>query len=106
MKNIAMKKIKVETKKVEVITDILCDICGNSCVADRWVDKNGDEQIAAEYMKLDANWGFHSTKDFEEWSAHVCESCVEEHLVSLIDFNKPNKTKEEERKFKIKRLNK
>jgi hypothetical protein len=99
-----MKKIKKETIEIDSIDDILCDICGNSCVTDRWVDQNGKTQVHAEYMSLQANWGYHSPKDLEEWTAQICEGCVDEHLVKLIDFKKPNKTKEEERRFKIKRM--
>jgi len=49
----------------EPITNILCDICGESC------KKSADY----EYAYLSANWGYDSKKDGEQHRAHLCEKC-------------------------------
>jgi len=67
------KKIK---KEIEEIKDIECDLCGKSCEAG----------YGFECMELHANWGFGSNKDLEEWTAHICEKCVDEKL-KFIKFN-------------------
>jgi len=38
-------------------------------------------------MTLVANWGYHSSKDLQKWSAQVCEKCVDEKF-SFIKFKK------------------
>ena len=68
------KIIDVPKAKTE---DVICDICGKSCKTEH----------GFEYMKLKTWWGFESNHDMEKWTAQVCESCVEEHLVPLINFN-------------------
>jgi len=70
-----VKKI-IETKK-EVIYDVICDCCGETCKT------NYDY----EFLELKANWGYGSSKDMEKWSAQICEKCVEEKL-SFIKFKK------------------
>ncbi len=63
-----------ESKKVErvVLVDIICDSCGDSC----------QELATGEFnsMSLSAQWGYGSPKDTEQWSADICEKCVDEKL--------------------------
>ncbi len=68
------KKIK---KEVSVLEDVICDSCGKSCI-----DKSG---MNFEFMEMKANWGYGSKKDMEQWTAHICENCVDEKL-SFINF--------------------
>ena len=70
-------KIK-ETRGIEVISDILCDSCGQSC---RNVHGN------YEHIDMHANWGYGSKKDMERWTAHVCEKFVDEKL-PFINYKK------------------
>lgn len=66
------------TKEVDEITDIICDCCGKTCKTN----------TGFEHMKLHAYWGYHSNgKDLEEWSAQICETCVDEKF-GFIKFNK------------------
>ena len=80
---------KTELKETNVLSDIICDICGNSCKIGDW-----DSDMDFEYMVLEANWGFLSKKDFQTWTAHVCEKCVDEKL-SFIKFCKTHFYKNE-----------
>ena len=73
---------EIKTIPTEVITDIICDSCGESCC----VMNIGDATTPNfEYMTLKANWGYGSKKDLEKWEAHICEKCVDEKL-SFIKF--------------------
>ncbi|CAG7580949.1 MAG: putative ZZ domain-containing protein [uncultured marine phage] len=85
-----MKKVKIVNEK-EIIEDILCDICGNSCLVyehDYPIDNDGDIFKEFDYLSLSNHWGYHSKKDWETWSAQVCEECVDKHLNPLISFKK------------------
>lgn len=72
-----MEKIEIQKKDVEVVTDIICDCCGQSCKT----------SVDYEYMTLEARWGYGTKKDMEKWTAHLCEKCVDEKL-SFINFKK------------------
>ena len=71
--------IKTEPKiiEVEILQDVICDSCGNSC-------KNSTN---FEYMTLRNYWGYGSKKDGEFWQAHICEKCVDEKF-PFIKFQK------------------
>lgn len=87
-------KETIETKK-EVITEILCDSCGKSCKKHSYVVNNplspnySEKEYVFESMELSANWGYFSDKDTEQWTAHICEKCVDEKF-GFIKFNKTN----------------
>ncbi len=53
---------------VERIQDVLCNICGNSCV-----DEVGNKNCAT----LWCDWGYSSKKDGEFHLAHMCEECYD-----------------------------
>lgn len=75
-------KIKKKLKKeVSVLEDVICDSCGQSCL-----DKVG---MNFEFIEMKANWGYGSKKDMEQWTAQVCEKCVDEKL-SFIKFRVQN----------------
>lgn len=61
---------ETETKNVEVIKDILCNKCGNSC--------KGQACDGFECAELRAHWGYGSKRDGEVHEAHLCEKCWEE----------------------------
>lgn len=73
-----MKIKKLIKKEVSELEDVLCDSCGNSCL-----DKSG----YFEFMDMKVNWGYGSKKDMEQWTAQVCEKCVDEKL-TFINFSK------------------
>lgn len=70
-----MEVKKKENREIEVIADIICDSCGNSCKT----------EVDYEYMTLEANWGYGTKKDMERWNAQICEKCVDEKF-SFIKF--------------------
>lgn len=77
-----------EVKKIlkinkEIVTDILCDCCGESCMT----QDHGETARSFEYMRLSACWGYDSNKDLEKWDAFLCEKCVDEKL-PFIKFQK------------------
>ncbi len=71
-----MKITKKITKPLDKITEVICDICGNSCNAG----------MNNEYLSMETHWGYESNKDTERWTAQICEECVDKHLVKLINF--------------------
>jgi hypothetical protein len=90
-----MEKKEKQNRKVDVVTDVICDSCGESCKIDSFVIDNekredhGEMHYKFEYMELSANWGFDSGKDTETWKAQVCEKCVDEKF-GFITFKKTN----------------
>ncbi|MDY6523723.1 hypothetical protein SKM52_04060 [Acinetobacter faecalis] len=50
-----------ELQYVEVIKDVLCDVCGKS--------------TQMNYGELKAEWGYGSTYDGEKYSVQLCEAC-------------------------------
>lgn len=79
--------IKTETVHLlnpeKIITEAICDICGGSCM------KGDDTHMEFEALNIKINWGYWSDqKDCEEWTAQICEKCVDKHLVPLIKFQK------------------
>ncbi len=80
-----MKKIKTVSKKVEVVTDVICDSCGKSCKV--YLDQK-KKTFNFEFMTLDAHWGYGSGKDMERQQAQICESCVDKKLSPIIKFRK------------------
>ncbi|MDY6468301.1 hypothetical protein SKM57_06840 [Acinetobacter faecalis] len=50
-----------EIKSIEVITDVLCDIC--------------DQSTKLEFATLCANWGYYSKSDGERYKLQLCEKC-------------------------------
>ena len=73
------------------IVKATCDICGEDCMKDLFSPSKfdgDDSEKEFEGMELKAIWGFTSKKDGEVWDAIICENCVDEHLVPLINFIK------------------
>lgn len=86
---------KVQTKKVEILTDVICDSCGQSCkvfdgvIENDTIVDNGEPYCEFNYMELNATWGYYSNKDNEEWVAKICEKCVDEKLSFIKFIKKP-----------------
>jgi len=67
-------------REVEVIADVVCDRCGQSCVnREVWgaPESVEDATTIAEVATFEAHWGYGSHHDGERWLAHLCEACAE-----------------------------
>lgn len=76
-----MLKTKIKSVEVEILEDVICDACEESC-------HNGTNY---EYMSMMNYWDYGSKKDGEIWEAHICEGCVD-NLFQFINFKKGNCT--------------
>lgn len=82
---------KYEVQPVPVQSDVICDICCESCI-------RGDGDLAGpEYLTMKAGWGWNSHWDGERWEADVCIDCVRDVLEPLVHFRgrpekQPNST--------------
>ncbi len=92
-----MIKKEIKTEPREVITDVICDCCGESCLKKITNENHPDygksipaDEGGLEYLDLSVNWGYHSDHDLERWTAQVCEKCVVEKLQGIIKFRKEN----------------
>lgn len=59
------KKLKPE------LADIICDICGDSCLS----KCSMEDPAMAEWALLEASWGYCSGKDGEQYKCEMCERC-------------------------------
>jgi hypothetical protein len=57
----------IESVDVEVVQDVICDICGKSCLC--------DETQEFEYSQLLAKWGYGSALDGQSWDQTFCAEC-------------------------------
>lgn len=64
------KTIKHEID-VTLITDVICNSCGEACKGFR----NQDGGMEAECVTVDKTWGYFSGKDMVRQVAHLCEDC-------------------------------
>jgi hypothetical protein len=67
-----MKVTAVEP--VESVSDVLCDICG---------DSTRIEGYGLQFGTLRASWGFGSAHDGERYEVHLCEPCFFRTLAGL-----------------------
>jgi hypothetical protein len=61
-------------KEVEVVSDVVCDICCRSTRA---------EGGGLEYGELRATWGTGSSRDGERYEVHLCERCFLQTLATM-----------------------
>ncbi|MDV2858232.1 hypothetical protein [Oceanimonas sp. CAM02] len=75
--------MKVTSKQlVDVVTDVLCDVCGEST--------SQDGQHSPQFGLLQADWGYGSTHDGESYQVHLCEGCFFTTLASLKEQRRGN----------------
>lgn len=55
------------------VKDIICDICGQSCMTECSLDDPG----MSEYAVLEGIWGYCSRRDGDRYVCEMCESCFE-----------------------------
>lgn len=60
--------------EVETVTDIVCDVCGESTRVE-----HGGHQFGT----LKAHWGYGTTHDGERYEVHLCELCFFQALANL-----------------------
>lgn len=63
-----------KSKKVKIVDEIICDVCGESCK---------DDNFGNEHAVIIADWGYSSKKDGEKYSVDLCEKCFEKTLQFL-----------------------
>jgi hypothetical protein len=71
-----MKKKEAKTVTAEVVTAIVCNLCGQELVED-------GEGGPVEYATIGASWGYNSTKDGQVDEAHACEPCYDTRIAPL-----------------------
>ena len=76
---------KEVTKREEALNDIICDICGQSCIVDEYEDNLDNICPVFEYSTLSAEWGYDSKHDMERPLYHFCESCFYDKLIPFIE---------------------
>ena len=68
--------MKIMTKQeVDVVSDIHCDVCEESC--------SPVEGYGPQVGTLSAKWGYGARHDGEAYEVHLCESCFFQALASL-----------------------
>jgi hypothetical protein len=72
-----MKQFK--NKTVEVLDDLICDICGESCK---------DKNFGYESANISATWGYASNQDGSKYDIDLCENCFEKTLDFLQGLRK------------------
>jgi hypothetical protein len=64
-----------KSKKIEVLDEVTCDICGESC---------SDVNFGHECAHLVADWGYASRQDGIKYEVDFCEKC----FGTVMDFLK------------------
>lgn len=81
-----MRKYKEVQKTEQVIDEVICDVCGESCMKQFEIGANATKQFVG--IQIKQPWGYLSNgKDLQIWEADICEKCVDEKL-SFINFDK------------------
>lgn len=73
-----MKKTECVQRCAEEVTDILCNLCGESCRI-----PIGGEEFNIEAVEVSVLFGYGSSRDGEEHEAHLCQACYETKLLPL-----------------------
>jgi len=77
---------RYKKKMVDVVEDVLCDVCGTSTKRsiDRYASKLSSGTDQCEYAELKADWGYCSEgRDGECYKIHFCQACYEKMLKSM-----------------------
>jgi hypothetical protein len=69
-------------KLTKVISEILCDCCGQSCTKEVPTIKPSFDH---EYAKIEATWGYFSNQDGTQYDIEICETCFTEVLDYIKD---------------------
>ena len=77
-----MKKKETQTVTAEVVTAIVCNLCGYEGPA-----QPGADDVPGVWATLSAFWGYGSPKDGQTDEAHVCESCYDTRIAPLFTIS-------------------
>lgn len=80
---------KLEKRDVEVVSDVICNLCGKTCNA----AKGQEETPSYEFATISASWGYFSTHDMDVHEAHVCNLCYDSVLTPLFKLSPLKKSK-------------
>ena len=72
-----MRKYKKVLK--DELSDILCDICGKTCLS----ECSMHDPAMSEYAVLEGIWGYCSRRDGERYVCEMCESCFDKVKVFI-----------------------
>ncbi len=64
-----MKIFKTETKTIQVVTDFVCNLCGESC---REIGASNSTEVSVDAHGCYDSW---FPPDLEVWSLELCEAC-------------------------------
>jgi hypothetical protein len=70
-----MKIIEKKTVETDVLVDIKCDLCGNTCNTG---DCGGTPDY--NYAVLSFNFGYTSTRDGDNGNIHICNACFDKRF--------------------------
>lgn len=76
-----MKENSVQV--IPVVSNIVCDICGQSVVHDGLKDNLTNLENFSEYARLTAEFGYGSKRDGEKFDLDFCEACFENLLIKI-----------------------
>lgn len=69
--------MKIFKKKlIKSVSDVLCDICGNSCTIVQ-------DNAGPDFATLEACWGYGSKYDGQKFDIDICESCFTDTIQYL-----------------------
>ena len=77
-----MKKVEPKTVTAEVVTAIVCNVCGHEGPA-----QSGEDAVPGVWATISAPWGYGSPKDGQTDEAHVCEACYDTHIAPLFTIS-------------------
>jgi hypothetical protein len=82
-----MRIMKDVQKTEQVIDEVICDVCGGTCMVPYTTEPNSHKEFVG--IHIQQPWGYLSNgKDLELWEADICEKCVDEWLAHLVKFHK------------------
>lgn len=65
-----IKIVKIETQKVEVVEDVICNMCGKSCKVEIF-----DGVFSIEAVNVRHSFGYGSKQDMISYEFDLCEDC-------------------------------
>ncbi|MCH8501555.1 MAG: hypothetical protein LAT77_06550 [Aliidiomarina sp.] len=81
-----MKEKSVQV--TQVVSDITCDICGQSVVNESQKNNMTNLDSFAEYARLVAEFGYGSSRDGEKFHFDFCEGCFDDLLVKINELKR------------------
>lgn len=70
-----MKKIKIITQKVEIVDDVICNKCGESCMS---VDDDFKTPYGLNEVVVSGGYYSNYLEDLTTYTFSLCEKCLSE----------------------------